>query len=84
MHESGLLQVFLPDKGHHQPVSTSPPCTARAVHVFGMIGGRVEVHHEGDRVDVDSAGRDVGRDEGVELASLERVARARWPWLRSP
>jgi hypothetical protein len=42
-----------------------------AVHVGIAVAGRVEVDHVGDVLDVDPAGGDVGRHQGVDLAALE-------------
>ena len=36
-----------------------------------MVGGRIELHHRCDRVDVDPSGGDVGCDERSDLALLE-------------
>src|SRR5699024_6983341 len=38
-----------------------------------VLGGRVGVHDEADVVDVDAAGGDVGGDEGLDAAGVERV-----------
>ena len=43
-----------------------------AVDVVLVIGRGVEVHDARHGVDVDAAGRDVGRDEDVDLTSRER------------
>ncbi len=45
--------------------------TARAVQVVLVVAGRVHVQHQVDAVDVDAAGRDVGRDEDVDVPVLE-------------
>ena len=44
---------------------------ADAVYIGLAVGGRVEVDHMRDPLDVDPARRDVGRDEGVDSAGLE-------------
>jgi hypothetical protein len=55
-----------PDAG---PAGTSR--TADAMDVGLAVGGRVEVDHVGDPVDVDPAGRDIGGDERVDGSGLE-------------
>jgi hypothetical protein len=50
--------------------------TAGAVQVVLVVGGRVEVDHQVDVVDVDAARRDVGRDEHPRRAGGEAVERA--------
>ena len=52
------------------------PGTARAsrpVDVGLVLGGRVDMDDEGDVIDVDPAGRDVGRDEHSDLSAVEGV-----------
>ena len=48
---------------------------ARTVHVRLGVFGEVEVHDARDAVDVNAARRDIGRDERVDVALLERLQR---------
>jgi hypothetical protein len=63
--------MLVADQGNHEAVGARPPGPARAVHVVGVIRGRVEVDDQGHRIDVDAARGDVGRDEHIEPAGPE-------------
>jgi hypothetical protein len=63
--------MLVADKGNHEAVGAGPPGPARAVHVVGVVRGRVEVDDQGYRIDVDAARGDVRRDEHIESAGAE-------------
>jgi hypothetical protein len=48
-----------------------------------MLGRGIGVNHQADAVHVQTAGRDVGRDHGADLAGSERrEIPAAVPWAR--
>ena len=49
---------------------------ARAVQVRLVLVGRVGLDHQGDVVDVDAAGGDIGRDQRADAAARELLERA--------
>src|SRR5699024_2109936 len=60
-HEAlDLPALLVHDEGHHRAGGAGAGGTAGAVQVGLVLGRRVEVHDEGDVVDVDAAGGDVG------------------------
>ena len=67
------------------PVGAGACRTPGAVHVGLVLRRRVDVHDEGDVVDVDAARGDVGGDQDADLAVAEAARlRSRAPWLRLP
>ena len=60
----------------HEAGVSCPPGAAGAMGVVLVVVGQVVVKHEADVVHVDAASRDVGRDEGLDLAPLEILERA--------
>ena len=61
----GLVGEHETDAGAAAPGASG---AADAVHVGVAVARGVEVDHVGDAVDVDSAGGDVGRDQGIDFA----------------
>ena len=79
------LLVLEHQRDHHARLAGAGGA-AGAVQVGLVVGRRVVVDDHVDVVDVDAAGRDVGGDQGVELArrrSRAAPARASF-WRRSP
>ena len=64
-----------PTKVTPTPVLPGPAGTADAVDVAVAVVRRIEVDDVRDPGDVDAAGGDVGRDQRVDMAGLERCQR---------
>ena len=60
------------NQGHDGAVRACPPGTASTVDVVSGVGGGVEVDHERDGIDVDTAGGDIGGDKDVEASGTKR------------
>lgn len=74
--ERPLVQVVPVDEGHGDAGLAGAAGAPGAVQVGLLVVGDRVVDHVRDVIDVDAAGGDVGRDQDVLLAGLERGHRA--------
>src|SRR5947207_1981947 len=71
--EVGLVDA---DKADRLTCRAGPPCPADPVDVVLRVPGELEIHHVRQVLDVETARRDVRRDEDPDLAALELLERA--------
>ena len=74
-HAAHLVALARADERHADAGVARASGPADAVDVCLMVGGRIEVDHVGDPVDVDSASGDVGSHERIHAAGLEVAER---------
>ena len=71
-----VAHLLVGHQGHDRALVAGSRRATGPVQIGLVLDRRVRVDHEGDIVDVDAAGGDVGRDQGLGRAGMEGVHRA--------